>query len=120
MNDGQLREFMLAFLQNHHTTVATSTAKARVLLQRNRYALVIVTNFGIGPADAVSVIEERRDYPALFLTGHLDESVEAACQVKNLPYHKVPIDPGALERELRLALDEVRPSSCLGAEEGMA
>ena len=86
----------------------------------SRYALVIVTNFGIGPADAVSLIPERRDYPALFLTGHLDESVKATCRAKNLPYYTVPIAPGALQRELRLALDEVRPSSCLGAEEGMA
>ena len=109
VDDDLLREFMLAFLQNHHTTVATSAAEARSLLQRNRYALVIVTNFGIGPADAVSVIQEVRDYPALFLSGNLDESVETTCQAKNLPCYKVPIAPGALQRELRLALDDLRP-----------
>jgi CheY-like chemotaxis protein len=109
VNDGELREFMLEFLQHHRTTVATSTAEARSLLQTGRYALVIVTNFGIGPSDAVSAIPEGRDYPALFLTGYLDESVEATCRAKKLPVRRVPIAPGTLQRELRLALDEVRP-----------
>ena len=109
VNDRQLRDFMLHFLQNHLTTVATSTAQAELLLERNRYALVIVTNFGIRPSDAVSVIQERRDYPALFLTGNLDASLEATWRAKDLPYSMVPIDPGALQRELRLALDDVRP-----------
>ena len=109
VNDRQLRDFMLHFLQNHRTTVPTSTPQAELLLQRNRYALVIVTNFGIPPSDAVSVIQERRDYPALFLTGNLDGSLEATCRAKDLPYSMVPIDPGALQRELRLALDDVRP-----------
>ena len=67
---------------------------------------MILTNFGLAPTQALSAIPKERDYPALFLTGYIDAAIAAECLQRNIHYRTVPIDPSALQRELRLALDD--------------
>ncbi len=108
-DDKCLRDLMLHCLQNQSVTVASSAEEAQELLGVDRYALVIMTNFGIPPLVALSVVLERRDYPVLFLTGYMDEAVKDICLRKKIHWRTVPIETGTLLRELRLALDEGRP-----------
>jgi hypothetical protein len=73
-------------------------------------SLVIVTNLELPPSDAVAVVPTVRDYPVLFLKGHVDSLIESTCATKNIPIREVPIDGEALRREFRLALDD--PGAC--------
>ena len=75
------------------------------LLRWRQFSLVIVTNFGTSPWQAVGAVSEHRDHPVLFLTGHVDDVIESACRTKNIPVRRVPIDVPDLCKELRIALD---------------
>jgi hypothetical protein len=59
------------------------------------------------PGDAVAVIPVARDYPVLFLTGHLNPDLEAACRARAIPWLRVPVELDGLRRELRLALEDL-------------
>jgi hypothetical protein len=107
VNDTPLREFMLDPLVNYDVTVVEHPDAVAEQLRRRDFSLVIVTNFGVSPWDAVAIIPEERDYPVLFLTGHFDSEIESACTRKHIPVGRVPIDLVALRREIRLALDDV-------------
>lgn len=106
-NDRQLQDFVLEFLPHQELTVISSPAQAASLLQTHRYALVILTNFGLSPAHVLSAIPKERGYPVLFLTGYVNAAIETQCQEKHIHCRTVPIDPSALRSELRLALDDV-------------
>lgn len=53
------------------------------------YGLFLATNFGVSPWDALAVVPAERDYPVLFLTGHVTEKIEKA-----IPWHASGFDIG--------------------------
>jgi CheY-like chemotaxis protein len=106
VNDAQLEELLLSFLQGWQAAIVRSPAALRDRLARARYPLVIVTNFGLSPLQAVEAVPAERDFPVLFLTGYVDDDLARQCAAKRLPACRVPIDPPDLLRELRLALDD--------------
>jgi hypothetical protein len=86
--------------------VVNSPEDLRERLKQGSFPLVIVTNFGLGPWQAIDCVPAERGFPVLFLTGHFDGRLAHDCAVKRIPVHRVPIKPQALFRELRLALDD--------------
>ena len=68
---------------------------------------MVITNFGVGPWQAVAAIPAKRDYPAMFLSGYVDAAIEKDCMLKQIPWFPAPIKADELQRELRIALDEV-------------
>jgi hypothetical protein len=107
VGDAQLREFVLRVLRNRRTTICKTPAEARERLRVGRYALVVITNFGIGPFHAVEVIPADRDYPALFLTGYMDDWLSAFCRDREIPWRQAPVRLDDLRRELRIALEDL-------------
>lgn len=97
---------MAEFFPGSSLTIVASPEQAAALLASDHYALVVLTNFGIGPREAVTMIPDRRDYTVFFLTGHVDSSIEAVCRSKQIHYRTMPIAPDVLRRELRIALDD--------------
>lgn len=106
--DRNMRKFLLYFLKNQRVTVASSPAKAKAFLETRSFGLAILTNFGIPPREALSVVPERRDYAVLFLTGYMDKTVQDICSRKKIPWRRVPMETSRLQRELRLALRRSR------------
>jgi hypothetical protein len=86
--------------------MAASPAEASHLLTAHRYGLVLVTNFGISAHDAVSLIPADRDYAVLYLTGHINDRIAAACTERAIPWLQVPEGVESLRREVQLALDD--------------
>ena len=68
---------------------------------------MLITNFGVSPWGAVSVIPVDRDYPVLFLSGFVEDAIVRVCEAKRIAWRKAPIEIPSLRRELRLALDEL-------------
>jgi DNA-binding response OmpR family regulator len=107
-NESVLCAWLYQFLPRHNITLATSPEAARQLLSGRRYALVIITNFGLSPWDAAAVIPETRDYPVLFLTSLMDENLQCVCQRKGIAWKTGPFAEANLRRELRVALEDPR------------
>jgi hypothetical protein len=103
--DPGARDFILRRLGRLRISTAASSAEASYLLTAHRYGLVLVTNFGISAHDAVSVIPAGHDYAVLYLTGHINDRIAAACAERAIPWLRVPEDIENLRREVRLALD---------------
>jgi len=108
VNDRTCEEFLLEFLGDWPVEAVSSPEDLRERLRRGSFPLVIVTNFGLGPWQAIECVPAERGFPVLFLTGHLDGRLARDCAVKRIPAHQLPIEPQALFRELRLALDDPR------------
>jgi hypothetical protein len=92
-NDASLRELMLGCLGRCRTTACGTPAEARKLLRVARYALVLITNFGVGPFHAVEVIPADRDYAVLFLTGYMDARLASLCRDRSVPWRRMPLEP---------------------------
>lgn len=108
VNDRTCEEFLLEFLGDWPVEAISSPEDLRERLRQGSFPLVIVTNFGLGPWQAIECVPAERGFPVLFLTGHLDGRLARDCAVKRIPVHQLPIEPRALFRELRLALDDPR------------
>ncbi len=108
VNDRTCEEFLLEFLGDWPVEAISSPEDLRERLMQGSFPLVIVTNFGLGPWQAIECVPAERGFPVLFLTGHLDGRLARDCAVKRIPVHQLPIEPRALFRELRLALDDPR------------
>ena len=106
VDDWTCEEFLLAFLGDWPVEVVNLPEDLRERLKQGSFPLVIVTNFGVRPRQAIDCVPGERGFPVLFLTGHLDGRLARDCAVKRIPVHRVPIEPQALFRELRLALDD--------------
>ena len=106
VDDRNCEEFLLAFLGDWPVEVVNLPEDLRERLKQGSFPLVIVTNFGVGPWQAIDCVPAERGFPVLFLTGNLDGRLAHDCAVKRIPVHRVPIEPQALFRELRLALDD--------------
>ena len=108
VDDRHGEEFLLAFLGDWPVEAVSSPEDLRERLKQGSFSLVIVTNFGVRPWQAIDCVPAERAFPVLFLTGHLDARLAHDCAAKRIPVHRVPIEPRALFRELRLALDDPR------------
>ena len=111
VDDRTCEEFLLEFLGDWPVEAVSSPEDLWERLRQGSFPLVIVTNFGVGPWQAVDCVPAERGFPVLFLTGHLDQRLARDCAVKRIPVHRVPIEPEALFRELRIALDDPRLGS---------
>jgi hypothetical protein len=89
-------------------SVVASPAEAALLVTARRYGLVLVTNFGVRPDDALAVIPPTRDYPVLFLTGDVSDRVQQTCREKSIPLIRMPEAVDTLRGQLRLALEDLR------------
>lgn len=108
VNDRNCEDFLLSFLEGWPVERVSSPDHLRERLEHETFPLVIVTNFGLGPWQAVDAVPVERGFPVMFLTGHLDGRLARECAAKRIPVHRVPIEPTALIRELKLALDDPR------------
>jgi hypothetical protein len=106
--DPGARDFVLRHVGRHRVTVAASPPEATTLLATHRYGLVLVTNFGIRPDEALVPIPARRDYSVLFLTGHVTHRIEKACVEKAIPMLRIPEAIDILRGEIRLVLEDLR------------
>lgn len=104
VNEPQLRDLLLGLLSHYKVTVVTTPVEARALLLGRRYDLVISTNFGVSPWEAVAVIPEKRSYPAFFVSGVWDGRLEQACTAKQLHCIRAPFNAEAFRRDVSSAL----------------
>jgi hypothetical protein len=100
------RKFLSGVLKQHRVTLAASPNEAAALLAREEYSLVVITNLGLAPSMALDVIETKRDYPVLFLSGHIDPVIESICATKQIPWLRLPVEIPSLLGELRVALED--------------
>jgi hypothetical protein len=88
--------------------IAASPPEATALLAAHRYGLVLVTNFGLRPDEALAAIPARRDYSVLFLTGHITDRIKKACVENAIPMLRIPEAIDLLRGEIRLVLEDLR------------
>lgn len=103
--DPGARDLVLRFLDRHRVTVAASPEEAALLLAARRYSFVLTTNFGVPAGEAIAVVPAERDFPVLFLTGHVTDRIEKECAEKSIPSLRVPEALDVLRGMLRLALE---------------
>jgi hypothetical protein len=82
--DSTLRNLLLEILDGPQTliTVVAAPSEAKALLAARSYSVVVATNFGVSPWEAVAVIPANRSYPAFFLSGTWDAQLEDACRIR--------------------------------------
>ncbi len=81
---------LLEFLPRHSVTVVHSPEEVPAAVERRRFALVVIMNFGVGPWQAFAAIPAKRDYPAMFLSGYVDAAIEKDCALKQIPWFPAP------------------------------
>lgn len=101
------REYLSSVLQRYRVTLSARPDEVADLLRRQRYSLVIITNLGLPPWLALEAIEAERDFPVLFLSGHVDAGIESICLQKRIPWLRVPDELKSLPHELRVALEDL-------------
>jgi hypothetical protein len=104
VGDRPCRDLLLRLLGEADVTVVTHPPEVPTLVAAHRYGLVIVTNFGESPWEAIDVVPAERDWPALFLSGHWDKELEAICALKRLPRLPAPLDADSFLRAVSEAL----------------
>jgi DNA-binding NtrC family response regulator len=95
-----------AFGPQYKVSIASTALEARTLMNIYRYKLVIVTNFGMPPEHAVSVVPDEHTYPVIFISGVFDEELRAACRTKRLRCMVAPFSLEQLREALRSALSD--------------
>ena len=105
-SDNPGRAYVAGMLKQHRVTPAGTAEEAATLLGREQFSLVIITNFGLPPWIALDLINTQRDYPVLFLSGHMDSTIESICLAKQIPWLHLPDDIPSLPGELRVALED--------------
>lgn len=100
-------ELILAVLgADYRVTIASTPREAERLLVSLDYRLVIVTNLGILPKQAVSVIPINHVYPVLFLSGYFDRQLQEECARKRIRHMALPFAVAELRQAVVDALDE--------------
>src|SRR5262245_35948640 len=107
VGDETVRDFMSGVLHRHRTTICGRPDEARQRLAKRPYDLVVITNGGVSPWEAVAIIPARRRYPVFFLTGHMDPDLEEGCRERDIAWAPIPMPLQELRRELRIALDDL-------------
>jgi hypothetical protein len=103
----RLRDLVVDSFGSWPVHLAGSAEAAAAALGHQRFALVVVTNFGLGPLAAINAVPAVRTFPALYLGGVVNATVREACQLRRIPIKTVPIPLSELHREIRLALDAI-------------
>jgi hypothetical protein len=106
--DPQCRALLLEIIgRRRRVTVCETPAEARERLRTEHYALVLITNFDVGPFQAIEIVEADRDYTVLFLTGYMDDRLREECRRRSIPWLPALTLVAELQRELRIALEDV-------------
>ena len=82
-----------------------SLETARQALAERQYDLVIISNLGFRPGDAVDLIPHDHAYPVLFYSGFMDAQLAAICQSKRIRWCAVPFATRSLLAEVVRALN---------------
>lgn len=67
----------LELLSGSSVRVVSSPHEAKVLMEACTYRIAIVTNSGVSPWEAISVVPPRRQFPVIFATGAWDDLLAA-------------------------------------------
>jgi hypothetical protein len=86
--------------------VARTVVDASSLLQTNRWAAVIVTNYGVGATDAVAIVPAQRPYPALLVTNHWDAQLEEECLARDVRVVHAPVELTVLRKAVDDAISD--------------
>lgn len=105
VDDETCRELILDVLGDDlPITVARTAVEARRRLANVAYRLVILTNFGLPAETALAVIPADHAYPALLISGPLDEGIRRACERKRIRWLTAPFALEALREAVAAAL----------------
>ena len=100
------RLLILKELGRAQVTLAYTALEARTLLDAYTYRLVIVTNLGMPPDHAVSVVPLDHSYPVIFMSGVFNDKLRRECTLKRIRCMKVPFKPEDFQDSVARALDE--------------
>ena len=100
------RLLILKELGRAQVTLAYTALEARTLLDAYTYRLVIVTNLGMPPDHAVSVVPLDHSYPVIFMSGVFNDNLRRECTLKRIRCMKVPFKPEDFQDAVARALDE--------------
>jgi len=104
--DPPARLLILKELGRAQVTLAYTALEARTLLDAYTYRLVIVTNLGMPPDHAVSVVPLDHSYPVIFVSGVFNDNLRRECTLKHIRCMKVPFKPEDFQDAVARALDE--------------
>src|SRR5438093_9832521 len=97
---------ILKELGRAQVTRAYTALEARTLLGAYTYRLVIVTNLGMPPDHAVSVVPLDHSYPVIFMSGVFNDNLRRECMLKRIRCMKVPFKLDEFRDAVARALDE--------------
>ena len=100
------RLLILKELGRAQVTLAYTALEARTLLDAYTYRLVIVTNLGMPPDHAVSVVPLDHSYPVIFMSGVFNDTLRRECTLKRIRCMKVPFKLEEFRNAVARALDE--------------
>jgi DNA-binding response OmpR family regulator len=103
-DDGGRHLILEGLSSDYSVTIASTAPEAAHLLAAFTYRLVIVTNFGMPPALALSVIPADHPYPVLFISGHFDDDLQRECALKRIRSMKMPFTLQELRAEVAATL----------------
>ena len=104
--DPPARLLILKELGRAQVTLAYTALEARTLLDAYTYRLVIVTNLGMPPDHAVSVVPLDHSYPVIFMSGVFNDNLRRECTLKRIRCMKVPFKLEEFRDAVARALDE--------------
>jgi len=100
------RLLILKELGRAQVTLAYTALEARTLLDAYTYRLVIVTNLGMPPDHAVSVVPLDHSYPVIFMSGVFNDNLRRECTLRRIRCMKVPFKLEEFRNAVARALDE--------------
>lgn len=89
---------MLEMLSRYPVTIANTALEAGVLMRSFDYRLVIVSNLGMPPDHAVSVVPQEHQYPVIFISGFWNDELRRVCRDKRLRCINAPFDFDTLQK----------------------
>ena len=101
INEPVILNLMVQLLDEHSITVVSTPMEVESILSAHKYRVLISTNFGLSAYEAIRIIPEKRDFPAIFVSGFWDEHIENLCKVENLVCVRAPFDPNAFQETVR-------------------
>ena len=104
--DPPARLLILKELGRAQVTLAYTALEARTLLDAYTYRLVIVTNLGMPPDHAVSVVPLDHSYPVIFMSGVFNDNLRRECTLRRIRCMKVPFKLEEFRNAVARALDE--------------
>jgi len=102
--DADLRKIFTAVLHGYDLEWFDFLETARQALAVKQYDLLIISNFGFRPGNAVDLIPHDHAYPVLFYSGFMDADLVAMCRAKRVHWCAVPFVPRTLLAEVVRAL----------------